>query len=131
MVRRYYVSRLVGAGTSYATKRHPKVFDLVARRAVGSGCMLATPANAPGDWCLCWVDTDDHAALVADPDTRPFPAAAVDAVLTAGERGRARADLAQAGVDLGVLGAGSTLRTALGRAAQSLAPDADLAWFTR
>jgi len=119
-VRRYYLSKVVGSGTSHADMVHAKAADLAA--AVGGNCSATIRSGSvAGDWCLAVVDCRDHTALMADPDLRDFPDLTLDAQLStisATLRNRLLTALQTAGIDTTGITNSTAFRTVVRRAGQ-------------
>lgn len=111
MARQFYLSRVVGTGTT-SDKYRSRAGDLAT--AAGGNAQDKIPDGAvAGDWCLVAVDVRDHASLLADPDVRDFPDVDLDAPISsvpAAVRQRLTTALQAAGIDTSGLTLNDPLR---------------------
>lgn len=122
-MRRYYLCRVVGAGT-FADRFRSKALDLIAgNKRQDTSSRFRSPVTA-GDWCISAVDTEDHARLLADPDVKALPDLALDDPLGAAPAAQATlaAHLRAVGIDAAGLRGNEPYRLALRRAGRAIDP---------
>lgn len=119
-MRRYYISPIVGDG-SESNPFRPKVANYGVPWV---GVQSTGPDGRPDrTWSLVLVNTTDHTALIADPDIRAIPMAALDntlSTLTTQQRQFLRDVVQELGLDTSQVTAQTTLRQVLRQIGRAL-----------
>lgn len=119
-MKRWYLSRIIGAGTE-ADPWRPALMDLLPNVSVVA--MPEAPGRISTTWTLCLGGGADHSAAVADARVVALPQFSLDAslgTLTNAERNRVRNALSAWGITITVNWQTDSFRALLRQVAEQL-----------
>lgn len=126
-MRRYYLSKVIGDGSSPEDAIRAELAD----KGVPHVAVMKDGAKA-GDWCLCLVNTEDHTVLRDLKDTEEWPDFPLDGKINAiNQVARARINnaLTKRKINLNAVSLADGYRDALNNVGRLLRPEFDVDKF--